>query len=557
MSRLAARRGVFEILCAEGVRFIFGNPGSTETPFLDALVEYPELEYVLGLHESAVVAMADGYARATGRPAVVSIHAAPGTANALSSLYNALRDRTPMVVMAGQQPQRVLVQDPPLAGDTVAMARPVVKWSRELSNAAELPVVLRRAFSIARFPPRGPVFLSLPKDVLEGEIEFSPEGYRPSVDRLVTAAPDTIERAAALLARAEKPLILAGPGLSFREAWRPLAEVAEYLGAPIYASPVGFPARHPQVCGVLGWDLHTLRKPLADVDLVLIAGYRMVVNDPLNPLISSGVSVVHLDDDPGEIDKNLSADVGVVGELSSALSSLRESLKGQLKGRESRYLERKEKTLASAARARRDAESALQARWDRVPIAPARAIAALDKILPDHTIVVDEAVRASPYVKQYWSSAGPGRYFYYDGGSLGWGIGMAVGAQMAWPDKRVVAIVGDGAALFGIHALWTAARRKLRVIVIILDNRSYGAVVAALVEYKGEAFKRGIYPGCDMEGIDFVALASGFGVPARSVARPEELEAALQWALSAEGPVVVHVRTDPSDLGPGHPGRPN
>lgn len=557
MGRLAARHVIVEILRAEGARFIFGNPGSTETPFLDALVEHSDLEYVLGLHESAVVAMADGYARATGRPAVVNIHAAPGTANALSSVYNALRDRTPMVIMAGQQPQRLLVQDPPLAGDTVAMARPVVKWSRELTNAAELPVVLRRAFSIARFSPRGPVFLSLPKDILEGEVQFSPDGYRPSQDRLIAAAPDSIEKAAGLLAHAENPLILAGPGLSLNDAWKPLAEVAEHLGAPIYASPVGFPAKHPQVCGVLGWDLHSLREIMADTDLVLITGYRMVVNDPLGPLIGSGMRVVHFDDDPAEIDKNVCAEVGVAGDLFSALSSLRDSLKGQTRSRISASMNRKGKTLASAAKARKEAESFLRARWDRIPIAPARVVAALNEVLSDQAIVVDEAVRASPYVKQYWSQAGPGRYFYYDGGSLGWGIGMAIGTQMALPDKRVVAVVGDGAALFGIHALWTAARQKLPVTVVILDNQSYAAVVAALVDYKGAALERRVYPGCDMEGIDFLALASGFGVPGRSLTRPEELEPALKWALSTEGPAVVHVRTDPSDLGPGHPGRPN
>ncbi len=557
MRKMTACDVILEVLRAEGVRYVFGNPGSTETPFLDALVRYSDLEYVLGLHESAVVAMADGYARATGKPSVVSIHAAPGTANALSSVYNAQRDRTPMVIMAGQQSQRLLAQDPPLAGDTVEMMRAVTKWSWELSNVLELPTVLLRAFSIARSAPRGPVFLSLPKDVIEQEIDFVPERFPASRDHLISPWLDDVRKSAQMLLKAVNPVIIAGPGLSLRDAWKPLAEVAEHLGAPIYASPVGFPANHPQVCAVIGWDLQSLRRSLASIDVVLIAGYRMFVNDPLQPLIESGVSVVQYDNDPGEIDRNLRASAAVVGELVLSLSCLSESLKEQLKGRENEFVRRKQKTLDAAAAVQGQAESALRARWEKIPIAPARVVAALAEALPENTIIVDEAVRASGYVKQHYPPAGPGRYYYYDGGALGWGIGMAVGIQMALPSQRVVAVVGDGAALFGIHALWTAARRELPIIVVVLDNRSYAAVVAALVDYKGEAFKKGIYPGCDMEGIDFLALASGFGVQGRSVIRPTELEPALQWALDAKGPAMVHVRTDPSDLGPGHPGRPN
>jgi benzoylformate decarboxylase len=539
------------------VRYIFGNPGSTETPFLDGLVRYPELEYVLGIHESAVVAMADGYARATGRPSAVSIHAAPGTANALGSLYNAMRDRTPMVVMAGQQSQKLLAQEPPLAGDTVSMARPVVKWAWELADALELPAVLRRAFNIARRPPRGPVFLSLPKDVLEEQIAFSRQSYRPTEDRSISPSQEDIQKSAELLVRAKSPVIIGGPGLSGSDAWKALAEAAELLGAPVYASPVGFPANHPQVCGLIGWDPPSLKRSVEGADLVFIAGYRMFVNDPSQPAVGPGVAVVQYDDDAAEIDRNLPAAAGVAGDLAISLRLLSESLKERLSGRGDETERRKQETVEAAAKARARADAALRERWDKTPIAPARVIAALDQILPKNAIVVDEAVRASGYVKQHYRRAGPGHYYYYDGGALGWGLGTAVGMQLALPDRRVVAVLGDGAASFGVHALWTAARLKLPVVAVVLDNRSYAAVIAALVDYKGEALKRGVYPGCDVEGIDFPSLAAGFGAPAKSVATPAELEPALRWALGTEGPALVHVRTDPSDLGPGHPGRPN
>lgn len=555
MKRMAAVRVGLEILRAEGIRYIFGNPGSTETPLLDGLLNYPDLQYVLGLHENAVISMADGYARGTGQPSLVSVHAAAGSANALASVYNAARDRTPMVILAGQQAQRLLAQEPPLAGDTVSLMRPLVKWSWEVSNAAELPVVLHRAFSLARRAPCGPVFISLPKDVLENEISFSPESYVSGVSHVTRAFPSDVEKSAELLLSAKNPIIIAGPGLSHRGAWKQLAQVAEILGAPVYASPVGFPAKHPQVCGLIGWDPPSLRGAVGGADLVFLVGYRMFVSDPVQPLIAPDVPVVQYDDDPGEMDKNLHLSASVTGDIAEALSILTECLNKPMRGRQ--FEHRREKTIRQASVAREQAESALKAKWNKIPIAPARVIAALDQLLPENAVIVDEAVRASGYVKQHYAHAGPGHYYYYDGAALGWGIGTAVGMQLALPKQRVVAILGDGAAVFGAHSLWTAARLNLPVLAVVLDNQSYAAVVAALVDYKGEAVKRGVYPGCDVQGIDFPALAAGFGVPARSVSNPADLEPAFKWALATQGPALVHVRTDPADLGPGHPGRPN
>jgi benzoylformate decarboxylase len=366
-----------------------------------------------------------------------------------------------------------------------------------------------------------------------------------------------VENSAQLLLNANNPVVIAGPGLSVRDAWKPLAQVAELLGVPIYASPVGFPARHPQVCGLIGWDPPSLRRAVAGADLVFIAGYGMFVSDPVQPLIAPGVSVVQYDDDPGEMDKNFHVTAAATGDLAAALSILTECLSKQMRGREHEFAPRRENTLRQAAGAREQAESTVKAKWNKVPIAPAQVIAALDQFLPDNAIIVDEAVRASGYVKQHCRHAGPGRYYYYDGAALGWGLGTAVGIQLALPNRRVIAVVGDGAAVFGIHSLWTAARLKVPIVTVVLDNQSYGAVVAALVDYKGEALKRGVYPGCDMDGIDFPSLAAGFGVPAKSVSNPADLEPAFKWALAAQGPTLVHVRTDPADLGPGHPGRPN
>jgi benzoylformate decarboxylase len=500
--------------------------------------------------------MADGYARATGRPAVANVNAAPGTANALGSMYNAALDRTPLVVLAGQQTQRLLAQGPSLAADTVDMTRPITRWSWELTTADELPVVVRRAFTAARRPPRGPTFVSMPKDVLDEELAFEAGRYQPSAERAVVAAADDVARAAALLAGARAPAIVAGRGLAEGDAWRPVAALAEALGAPVHASPVGFPAAHPQVCSVLGWDPRPLRQALAGADVVLVAGHYQVLDDPAAPLLAPGVALIHADDAVEALDRNVAATVALPGSLRVTLDALCSAVQDALDADSAPLAERRQAT-EGAARARREQLVARQReRWDQTPLAPARVAAVLDAVLPDDAIVVDEGIRASDYVKWHYRGAVPGRYHSYDGGCLGWGIGMGVGVQLARPAQQVVAVVGDGGATFGIHALWTAARRGLPLVTVVLDNGSYGAIVANLVDYGDRALAQGTYPGCDLEGIDFLALAGGFGVPGRSVARPDELEGALRWALDTSGPALVHVLTDPRDLGPGHRGRP-
>jgi benzoylformate decarboxylase len=244
--------------------------------------------------------------------------------------------------------------------------------------------------------------------------------------------------------------------------------------------------------------------------------------------------------------------VTLPGTLRATLDALHAALSGQ----QATLSGRRQATESTAQARRAQLETRQRECWDQVPLAPSRVAAAIDAVLPDDAILVDEGIRASDYIKWHYRGAVPGRYHSYDGGCLGWGIGMGVGVQLARPDQQVVAVVGDGGAAFGIHALWTAARRGLPLVTVVLDNRSYGAIVANLVDYGDKALAHATYPGCDLEGIDFPALAAGFGVPARAVAQPDELESALRWALDKSGPTLVHVLTDPRDLGPGHRGRP-
>ena len=213
MPRLTGRYALVDQLVADGVSHVFGNPGTTEEAFMDVLQEYPRLQYVLALHESVAAGIADGYARASGRPSFLQLHINPGLGNAMGMLYNSYRTRTPMVVYAGQHPQRGGSQDPILAGDLVRMAEPVTKWAAHVEDAAELPVLLRRAFKVAMEPPRGPVFLSVPMNVMdeEAEVEITPTAY---TNTRVRPDPEAIERVAEVLAAAQSPLIVCGDGVA-------------------------------------------------------------------------------------------------------------------------------------------------------------------------------------------------------------------------------------------------------------------------------------------------------------------------------------------------------
>ena len=392
----------------------------------------------------------------------MNVHAAPGTANALGAMYNAAMDRSPMVVLAGQQTQRLLAQGPALGADTVTMTRPITRWSWELTNPDELPSVVHRAFATARRPPRGPVFVSFPKDVLDRDLEFDPAGYGPSADRPVCVAPAAVAEAAALLARAQRPAIVAGRALARDDAWVPLAAIAERLGAPIHASPVGFPAAHPQVCSLLGWDPRPLRQALAAADVVLVRRPPPVAERSGGAAARPGRGADPRRRRAGRRRQDYRSTVALLGDLRGSLDALLAALEDALPADAAEAAARRLETEA-AARGRREQMAARQReRWGQVPIAPSRVAAALDAVLPDDAIVVDEGIRASDYVKWHYRGAVPGRYHSYDGGCLGWGIGMGVGVQLARPAQQVVTVVGDGGAVFGIHALWTAARRGCR-----------------------------------------------------------------------------------------------
>ena len=542
---------LMEILRSAGVRYLFGNPGTTELPFLDALPD-SGLEYVLGLQEATAVAAADGYAQAAGRVGVVNVHVAPGLANGLSILHNAARAKTPLVVTAGQQDTRFLMDAPILAADLVRMAEPFTKWSYELRRADEAPAALRRALKVALTPPTGPVFLALPMDLLRGVVDDA-GGGPPEIATRSRPEPAAVAHAAELLARARAPLVIAGDGVARSGALAPLVALAELLGARVHGEPVyrrtNFPGDHPLWRGGLFPSPAAVGKALAESDSVLIVGanvFTWFLHTEGAPFRRE-LSVVQVDDDPWEIGRSYPVSLGIVADPRETLVELTKALATTLTDAARTAARARAETIGrgraeSVARVRAAAEAESQ----RTPIGQAYLMHALASLLPRDAVVVDESATSLPFVLRSMPFATPASFFGSKTGTLGWGMGAAIGVQLALPGRKVVATIGDGSVMYAPQALWTAARYRLPITYIVPNNTSYAILKSGMLSLDLPSAKRGIFPGMDLidPEIDYVGLAKALGVRAERVEKPGELREVLAECLASAGPSLVDVAID-------------
>ncbi len=544
---------MMEILRAEGARYLFGNPGTTELTFLDALPD-SGLEYILALQEATAVAAADGYAQASGRVGIVNLHVAPGVANGLSILHNASRAKTPLVVTAGQQDSRFLLEEPILAADLVQLTEQFTKWSYEVRRAEEAPRALRRALTLAKTPPTGPVFLSLPMDLMTHAIEDS-GGPGSSVPSRSLAEPEAVARAAELLARSNAPMIVAGDGVARADAVPELVALAELIGARVHGEPIyrrtNFPGIHPLWRGGLFPAASGVRKAMEEADCVLIVGasvFTWFLYVPGEPF-PAGLPLIQIDDDPREIGRNYPVTLGILADPKGALGALARAVGA-------RY----DDTARGSARARAaevgqaraayvgGMREAAEADRERVPISPAYLLHTLASLAPDDLVIVDESAYSIRYVLGYMPFKTTGSFYGSRTGTLGWAMGAAIGVQLANPERKVVATIGDGSAMYAFQALWTAAHRRLPIGYLILNNASYAILKAGMLGLGLDSAKRGIYPGMDLvePEIDYVGLARALGVHAERVEKPGELRPALERMLSTSGPTLVDVAIDRS-----------
>ena len=547
MSR-AGKHALIEQLIADGVRYVFGNPGTTEQPFMDALQDHPELEFILCLHEGVAVSVADAYARATGKPAFVQLHIAPGLGNAIGMIFNAMGSHSPLVVYAGQSATDALFQEPLLSGDLVSMARPVTKWAFEVGHAADVPQALRRAMKIADAPPQGPVFLSIPMDVMDQETDAAvvPTSYTRWRVRPDASA---IAEAAAILSTCERPLVIVGDGIAACDAQDELAAVAELLGAPVqsgYASEVNIASDHPLNAGSFPRTTYDAATTIANIlgkhDVVLAAGtpfFRLAFPKP-GGMDMGSAKIIQIDIDPGEIGKNIPGALGIQADLKAALGELADLLRtSRPKGADERV-----KAIGEAARKKReDALAADRRSWDSVPISPARLMSEIAAVLPPDAAVFEEAISNSLTLGRYITPQ-VGRYFRARGGGIGPGMPGTVGLQLAMPERKVVGIVSDGASMYSITALWTAAHHKIPAVFVVCDNSSYQILKQNVLDYLGPKGPGRKFVEMDLADppLRFDKLAEAMGVHGERVEKPEQIRPALLRALSLGAPALVDVR---------------
>ena len=523
------REVTFELFRTHGMTTIFGNPGSTELPMLNGFPE--DFRYVLALQELAVVGIADGYAQASGRPAHVNLHTAPGLGNAVGGIYNAQVNRAPLVITAGQQVRPQITIEANLTNrDATLVPQPYVKWSHEPPRAQDVPVALARAIHQAMLPPRGPVFVSIPMD--DWSAEADEDRTRHALARRIAGPPGphpaALGELASRLNAARRPVLVAGPEIDAAGAWEQAVALAEAQRLPVWATPatgggrLGFPEDHPHFVGVLPPAIAAISQTLAGHDLILVVGSSVFPYYPYlpGPLLPEGAELVLITPDPSEAARAPMGEA-IVGDVALALSAL-----GVLAGESDREPPRA-----------RPAPGEPTPSDEPGRLSGSEAMAALAEAWVPEAIAVVEIPSSTLALRNRLRISRPGSYFFSASGGLGFGIAAAIGVQLAQPERPVVCVLGEGSAQYGITALWTAAAYRLPVTFLVLDNREYMILkwFASLEQVAGA-------PGLDLPGLDVAAVARAYGVTARTLTAREQLVEALREDISAEdGPRLIQV----------------
>jgi len=533
---------LIDVLRDEGVTHVFGNPGSTEMPLMDALVDAPDLAYVLGLQEATAVAMADGWALASGKVGFVNLHAMGGLGNAMGALVASKASETPLVVTAGQQDTRHLSTEPWLSGDLVALASPAMKWAAEARRGADVGKLLRRAFAIARTPPCGPVFLSLPMDVLDAEAD-EPAPPRSAAARL-GPSPDVAALAEALAGYGpDDVVVVLGDDLAATAA-NALVAFAEAGGYAVWGtqltSRVAFPSAHPCWAGVLKPDFVEMRARLAAVKALVLVGGRAFIAYPYREIepVPEGVKIFHVAEAAEAFGREHAADLALLGDISSTLHETAAALSLRIDS----------DAVARRVAARAGAKTAHAATTRAEILAAARdgltsdaAVLAAFDALPDDALVTNDSAATFGAVQELIATK-PGRYFFSRGGVLGCNMPAAVGASLQHPGW-VVSLVGDGGAMYSPQALWSAARLRARVVFFVFNNRRYGVLQNVARQLGCANALAGRFVGMETTdpAIDFLALAAAMGVPAERADSREAIAAAAARAFARQGPSLIEI----------------
>jgi benzoylformate decarboxylase len=540
----SGRECLLEILRSEGVTHIFGNPGTTELPLLDALAAANDIHFVLGLQEATVVGMADGYAQATGRPAFVNLHTTVGLGNGMGNIANVFSTNVPMVITAGQQDRRHLAYEPLLSGDLVGMARSTVKWAHEVRSLQELPIMLRRAFLYANTEPKGPVFLSLPMDIIDevGTVVVPP---RSRILEETTCNADEI--AELLLDPSCRICMVVGDEVSRYNATQLATEVAERLGCHVFGSPffsgVPFPVNHPLWQGILPPTGVQMHQVLSQFDRVLLVGddafisYTYSEGQPF----PHTAELIHFAVDKHALGRTYAVRAGVCGSPRELLSALALALWKR---------KRRNDSVTSLAIARANKAALLQqmdaeiaALSSQNPMHPMVAAHAVIGSLPAGTTVVDECIVANEYTRRMLPTTRHNQYYFVRGAGLGWGMPAAVGVSLARRRQPVLCMVGDGAAMYSPQALWTAAHENLPITFVVFKNSEYNILKNYMRARDGYNAQSGHIIGMDLTdpAINYVALAQSMGVDSMRLRSAREIAEFVSELQNRQQPSLIEI----------------
>jgi benzoylformate decarboxylase len=539
---------VAEILYDEDVRYVFGNPGTTELPLIRTLARRRDIAYVLGLQETSVVAMADGYAHASGRVGVVNLHSSGGLGHAMGALLNAQLARTPMIITAGQQDLRHLALDPLLSGDLVGLARPAVKWAREVTHADQIPVLLRRAFTDSRAAPSGPVFLSLPVNIMEDLTPADPSDRSTVEYRSITVAIEAL----AVRLNAFPPgklALVVGDEVSASGAEDEVARLAECLAAPVFGCSwpghIAYPTGHPSWRGTLPTQAADIRGCLSTYDGIFLLGAEAIITYLYSdgPAVPPACEVLQLSSNAGDLARSYSTALACVGDILSSVKALLPLLDP---------IERDGFVAQANAQARLrrgENDAVLYRQLDEAlaeePISPFVAAGQIGRALGADTAIVDEAPATMNFLRSFLRSTSSKQYVFSRSAILGWGMPAAVGTSLGLDRQPVVAVIGDGSAMYSPQALWTAAHERLPVTFVIINNRSYGilknAAARSALNYAAP-FVNG-FLGMELTDplMDFIALAKAFGLPALRVAHATDIASAIEAGIESGLPNLVEI----------------
>jgi benzoylformate decarboxylase len=548
-NRITGRSAFLALLKDEGITHLFGNPGTTELPIMHALKDHPDLTYVMAMQESLVVAIADGFSRASGKLVACNVHVAPGLGNAMGSLFNAKFTGTPMILTAGQQEQGHGLMEPVLFGPLVQMAEPLVKWAVEVTRLEDLPRIVRRAAKIATTPPTGPVFISLPGDILNSEagIEL---GRSTRVDTRVKPSDESLQALVARILKAQRPVIIAGDEVVKSDALAEAASLAETLGAPAYqcSTPYGahFLSESPCFMGALSRLQKQVREVLSPYDLMIVLGadpLRMSVYSEVDPM-PDGMPMVQIGLVDWDLAKNYGAEIALKADVKETLRALVPALKAA--GGAALQSRAKKGVAELAARnwsaRRKPLIEQISKASGKSPIDPDYLSLQLVEAMPDKAILVDEGLTSGRQLLSLRPHRDRYGYHALASGGIGWGLPASVGVSLANPDRPVVCFSGDGSAMYSIQSLWTAAHHKLPLNVVICNNGGYRIIKQRLLAFHGDDH----YVGMDFVDppVDFCGMAKSMGLEAIRITDPAELKPKLSDAFKRPGAKLIEVVVD-------------